>query len=351
MRAVAGHVRSLETTEPVQQNGETRMRPFRAAVLAAAFLAPLSGLIAQAATDFPTRPIRLVVGFAPGGATDTLARLLTGPLTAEIGQTIYVDNLAGASGYLAWKAVASAPPDGHTLLLAENAIVIRPAFKDQTPPFDPVTQLESVATVAYSPLALCVANRVPANNVQELIALSRRAPKKLDYASAGVGSVAQLVWEAVKDGAGIEAVDVPYRGGGPAMTDIVAGQVDIIMASASVAKPYVESKMIKCFAVTGRARSPALPQLPTLDEAGIKHAEVDLRFWFGVLGPKGLPDDVKTKLEKAIDQAIHAPVLRERLDALDITPDFAPGATLQARLRSEIRNWQAFVEAKGITWH
>src|SRR5262249_52906474 len=145
--------------------------------------------------------------------------------------------------------------------------------------------------------------------------------------------------------------DVPYRGGGPAMTDIVAGQVDIIMASTSVAKPYVASKMIKCFTVTGRARSPALPQLPTLEEAGVKHADVDLRFWFGVLGPNGLPDEVKAKLEKAIDQAIHSPALRERLDALDITPDFAPAATLRARLRSEVQNWRDFVEAKGLTWH
>jgi tripartite-type tricarboxylate transporter receptor subunit TctC len=162
--------------------------------------------------------------------------------------------------------------------------------------------------------------------------------------------VAQLVWEAVKDGARIEAVDVPYRGGGPAMTDIVAGQVDIIMASTQVAKPYTDGKLIKCLAVTGRARSPALPQLPTLAEAGVKHADVDLRFWFAVLGPKGLPDDVKGKLENAIKQALQSPALRERLDALDITPDFAGGPTLQARLVSEIRNWKDFIEAKGIKW-
>jgi tripartite-type tricarboxylate transporter receptor subunit TctC len=326
------------------------MRPYLAALMTGAFFGPLNGLIAHAASDYPTRPIRLLVGFAPGGATDTLARLMTGVLSTEVGQTIYVDNLAGASGYLAWKTVAGSAPDGHTLLLAENAIAIRPGFKDQTPPFDPVTQLDSIASVAYSPLALCVSNRVPAASVRELIELSRSAQKKLDYASAGVGSVAQLVWEAVKDGARIEAVDVPYRGGGPAMTDIVAGQVDIIMASTSVAKPYVDSKLIKCLAVTGRARSPALPQLPTLEESGVKHADVDLRFWFGVLGPKGLPEDVKTKLEKAIEHAIGSPTLRERLDALDITPDFAPGTTLQTRLQSEIKNWKAFIEAKGIRW-
>ena len=148
----------------------------------------------------------------------------------------------------------------------------------------------------------------------------------------------------------IEAVDVPYRGGGPAMTDIVAGQVDIIMASTSVARPYVDSKLIKCFAVTGRTHSPALPQLPTLEEAGVKHADLDLRFWFGVLGPKALPDDVKTKLEKAVEHAIQSPALRERLDTLDITPDYAPGTVLQSRLQSEIKNWKTFIDAKGIKW-
>jgi len=326
------------------------MRPTLAALTAGAVFGSLCGLLAQAASEYPTRPIRMVVAFAPGGATDTLARLMAGPLTSELGQPVYVDNIAGASGYLGWKTVAGSVPDGHTLLMSENAIVIRPAFKDQTPAFDPLTQLDSVALVAYSPLALCSSSRVPANDVTELIELSKHAQKKLDYASAGVGSVAQLVWEAVKDGAKIEAVDVPYRGGGPAMTDIVSGQVDIIMASTSVARPYVDSKMIKCFAVTGRTRSPALPQLPTLEEAGVKSADVDLRFWFGVLGPKGLPDDVRTRLETAVEHAIQSPTLRERLDALDITPDYAPGAMLQSRLQSEIKNWTNFVEAKGIKW-
>ena len=189
---------------------------------------------AQVATDYPTRPIRLVVGFAPGGATDTLARLLTGALGAELGQSIYVENIAGASGLLGWRNVAGSTPDGYSLLMAENAVAIRPGFKDMTPTFDPVTQLDAVASVAHSPLALCVADNVPVSNVKELIALSRKSEKKLNFASAGNGSVAQLVWEVIKDGAKIDAVDVPYRGGGPAMAAIIAGQVEIITASSQV---------------------------------------------------------------------------------------------------------------------
>ena len=324
------------------------MRRLLSGLIAGAVLTAPVVSLAQSTADFPNRPIRLVVGFAPGGATDTLARLLTGPLGQELGQSIYVENIAGASGLLGWRNIASSTPDGYSLLMAENAVAIRPGFKDMTPTFDPVTQLDAVAAVAHSPLALCVAGNVPANNVKELVALSRKTEKKLNYASAGTGSVAQLVWEAVKDGAKIEAVDVPYRGGGPAMAAIIAGQVDMIMASSQVAKPLVEDKRIKALAVTGKQRSPALPGVPTLAEAGIKTADVDLQFWFGVFGPKGMPADVKTKLEKAIAKALQSPALRERLAALDITPEFGPGATLETQLKNEIKNWQTFIEAKGL---
>jgi len=325
------------------------MRRFLSVLIAGAVLSAPDVSHAQSTADFPNRPIRLVVGFAPGGATDTLARLLTGALGQELGQTIYVENIAGASGLLGWRNVAAATPDGYTLLMAENAVAIRPGFKDMTPTFDPVTQLDAVASVAHSPLALCVAGNVPANNLKELVALSKSTQKKLNYASAGTSSVATLVWEVVKDGAKIEAINVPYRGGGPAMAAIIAGQVDIIMASSQVAKPLVEDKRIKAFAVTGKQRSPALPEVPTLAELGVKHADVDLQFWFGVFGPKGMPDAVKGKLEKAIQKALQSPAVRERLAALDITPEFGPGAALQTRLQNEIKNWQTFIEAKGLT--
>lgn len=323
------------------------MRQLFATLLAGAVLIVPVVSRAQSTTDYPNRPIRLVVGFAPGGATDTLARLLTGALGQELGQTIYVENIAGASGYIAWRNVAASAPDGYTLLMAENAVAIRPGFKDMTPTFDPVTELDAVASVAHSPLALCVADAVPVNSVKELIAYSHSG-KALNYASAGTGSVAQLVWEVVKEGAKIDALSVPYRGGGPAMAAIIAGQVDVIMASSQVAKPLVEDKRIKALAVTGKERSPALPDVPTLTEAGVTHADVDLQFWFGVFGPKGMPADVKTKLEKAVQKALESPAVGERLAALDIKPEFGPAAALQTRLQNEIKNWTTFIEAKGL---
>ncbi len=309
-----------------------------------------TAVIASAVADnqYPSRPIRLVIGFGPGGATDTFARILSGPLAKELGQTIYVENVAGASGYIAWQKVAQSAPDGYTLMMAENALVIRSGFKDIEPQFDPVSQFTPVALAATSPLAICVADSVPANNMNELIALSNSSSKKLTFASAGVTSVSQLVWDVVRDGAHIDSMDIPYRGGGPAMADLIAGHVDMTLPSSQVAKPLVETKRIKCLAVTGKTRSPALPEIPTVDESGIKHADVDLRFWFAVFGPQGLPQPISARLQKAIQTALQEPELKKRLESLDITPEFAPGADLQKLVVRDIKNWTAFIQSKGL---
>jgi tripartite-type tricarboxylate transporter receptor subunit TctC len=293
--------------------------------------------------------VRLVVGFGPGGATDTFTRILSGPLSQALGQTVFVENIAGASGYIGWRTVAAATPDGYTLMMAENALVIRAGFKDIKPAFDPSTEFEPVAFVATSPLAVCVGKSVAANNMKELVALSHSATaKKLTNASAGVTSVSQLVFEAVRDATKLDVLDVPYRGGGPAMADLIAGHVDINLASSQVAKPLMESNQIKCLAVTSKQRSPALPTVPSLAEQGIKHADVDLRFWFSIFGPKGLPADVTEKLQKAIQTALADPALSERLKGLDITPEYGNGSVLKARVLNDVRNWTNFIEAKGL---
>lgn len=325
------------------------MRRLVSVLLACVVLSIPAVSTVQAAPDFPTRPVRLVVGFGAGGATDTFTRILSGPLSQTLGQTVFVENIAGASGYIGWRTVASATPDGYTLMMAENALVIRPGFKDIKPAFDPSTEFEPVAFVATSPLAVCVSNSVPANTMKELVELSHKpGAKKLTNASAGVTSVSQLVFEVIRDATKLDILDVPYRGGGPAMADLIAGHVDINVASSQVAKPLVESKQIKCLAVTSKKRSPALPDVPTLEESGIKHADVDLRFWFSVFGPKGLPADVVEKLQKSIQAALADPALSERLKGLDITPEFGGAPVLQTRVISDVKNWGAFIEAKGL---
>jgi tripartite-type tricarboxylate transporter receptor subunit TctC len=304
---------------------------------------------AQNPSSYPDRPIRLVVAFPPGGATDTLARQVTQELGEALGQSVVIENKPGAGGYIAWNYVATSDPDGYTLLMAENAIGISQAlYKKTSSSFDPVTQYDAIATVATSPLVLAVANNVQANSVAELVAYSRTVPQKINYASAGIGSVAHLTFEVVKAATGMEAVHVPYKGGGPAMNDVIAGHVAINMASIQVAKGLVEAGKIKGLAVTSSERSPVLPNVPTLKEAGVKTADVDLRFWFGIFAPRGIPDVVRAKLDKAVSTTLSNPLVRERLAKLDIEPAYAPGNVLKTKLENEIANWTKFIDAHGI---
>ncbi len=186
-----------------------------------------AGLAQAQTSSYPDRPIRLIVAFVPGGATDTMMRQISEDLGKALGQTVMVENRPGANGYLAWNHVASADPDGYTLLLAENALGISQAlYKKSKSPFDPLTQYDAVAGLATSPSALILAHNVPAKTVAELIAYSKTVPQKMNYASAGVGSVAHLMFEVFRDGIGMEAVHVPYKGGGQAINDVIGGQID-----------------------------------------------------------------------------------------------------------------------------
>jgi tripartite-type tricarboxylate transporter receptor subunit TctC len=316
------------------------------AALLAASLLPAH---AQAPSSYPDRPIRLVVAFVAGGATDTLARQISNDLKEALGQAVVVENRPGANGYLAWTHVASAEPDGYTLLLAENALAISQALhKKATSSFDPLTQYDAIAAVATSPSAIVLANNVPASNIAELVAHSRTVPQKMNFASAGVGSVSHLTFEVFKEGVGIEAIHIPYKGGGQSIGDVIAGHVPMASTSVQVAKSLVEGGKIKAIAVTSAARSPALPNVPSLREAGVKTADVELGFWYGIFGPKGMPDAVRAKLEQAVATVTSDARVRERTAKLDITPGFAPSAVLRAKLETEIRNWTTFIDAKGI---
>jgi len=302
------------------------------------------------AQTYPSRPVRLVVAFVPGGATDTLARQISNDLKEALGESVVIENRPGAGGYLAWSHVAAAEPDGHTLLLAENALGMSQAlYRKTSSNFDPLTQYDPVAGIATSPSALIVAPHVPANTVAELVAYSRTVKGKMNYASAGVGSVSHLNFEVFKDAVGMEAIHIPYKGGGQAIADIVAGHVPMTITSVQATKSLVESGKLKALAVTSLTRSPAMPSVPTMQEAGVKKtADVELRFWFGIFGPKGIPDAVKAKLESVFSAVMADQRLRDRLANLDITPDFSSGPALRARLENEIRSWTKFVDEKGI---
>ncbi len=319
---------------------------FRWCALACALLAASS---AQA-QSYPDRPIHLIIAFVPGGATDTMARQIQQDLSEALGQPVVVENRPGGSGYIAWNYVANARPDGYTLLMAENALAISQGlFMQQSSTFDPIKQYDPIAHVASSPLALVVANRVKANSVAELIALAHAmAPQKMNYASAGIGSVAHLAFEVFRDGAGIEAIHIPYKGGGAAIADILGGQVEMHMASIQVAAGMAKAGKLKALAVTSKTRSPTLPDVPTLAEAGVKTADVDLSFWYAIFGPRRMPAEVKAKLAKAVEKVMSDPKVRERLAKLDIEPAYAGADVLERKLQSEIANWTKFIDAKGI---
>jgi tripartite-type tricarboxylate transporter receptor subunit TctC len=318
----------------------------RCCILVVAALAAQSAL---AQSSYPDKPIHLVVAFVPGGATDTLARQLQNDLQAALGQPIVIDNRPGAGGYLAWNHVASSEPDGYTLLLAENALAISQAlYKKSKSSFDPLTQYDAITGVAVSPSALVVANGIPAKTVSELVAYSKTVPQKMNFASAGIGSVSHLNFEVFMDKTGMQAVHVPYKGGGQAIQDVIAGHVPMTISSVQATKGLVESGKVRALAVTSPARSPALPNVPTMQEAGVPKADVELRFWFAIFGPKGLPDAVKTKVAQAVGKVMGDHAVTQRLAKLDITPAALPGPEMQQKLDSEINNWTRFIDAKGI---
>ena len=327
------------------------MKPARRRFLhlaAGAVALPALSRIASAQA-YPVRPVRLVIAFVAGGATDTLARLISNDLGQVLGQNIVVENRPGANGYLAWNHVATAEPDGYTLLLAENALAISQAlYKRTVSSFDPLTQYDAIASIATSPSALIVSKNIPATTVDELVAYSRTVPGKMNYASAGVGSVSHLNFEVFKDAVGMDAIHIPYKGGGQAIADVLAGHVPMTITSVQATKSLVEAGQIKALAVTSAQRSPAMPSVPTMREAGVKPADVELRFWFGLFGPKNIPEAVRGKLEKAIATITSDAKLRERLAVVDITPDFVPAPVLRTKLESEIKNWTKFIDAKGI---
>ena len=305
---------------------------------------------AQAQSTYPDRPIRFVVAFPPGGATDTFFRQISNDLQTALGQTVVIENRGGAGGYVGWQYVASSPPDGYTVLVAENALAINPAlFKKHPSGFDPLRDYDAVAAMGSTPLVWTVANNVPANNFKEFVAWSKTVPDKFNYGSAGLGSVSHLSAEVIIDGAGMQAVHVPFKGGGPAAAAVAGGQVSVVVSALPVAKAQAEGKLNKAMAVTSEKRAPSMPDVPTLKgDLGVTHADVALEFWWGLFVAKGTPEPIKAKLEKAMKETMENPAVRARLAKVDTDPSFAPGPVLKVKLENEIKNWSKFIDAKGI---
>jgi tripartite-type tricarboxylate transporter receptor subunit TctC len=245
--------------------------------------------------------------------------------------------------------VAASPADGYTVLVGENAIGINQAlFKKHPSGFNPLKDYDAVGAMASVPVVWTVANNVPANNFPDFVKWSKTVPGHFNYGHAGPGSVSHLIPEVILDATGMQAGPVPFKGGGPAAQAVAGGFVSVVVSSLAVAKPLIEGKLVKGLLVTSPKRSPALPDVPTLKELNLKTADVDLEFWWGLFVPKGTPEPIRAKIEKALQTTMMNPAVRARLAKVDTDPSFAPGPALRVKLEKEITNWSKFIDAKGI---
>ena len=301
-------------------------------------------LLAQAA--FPEKAITLIVPYPPGGATDILARKLAGPLGQRLGQTVIVENKAGAGTAIGATAVAKSAPDGYTLLISSNTTFTVNAALKKNLPYDPQKDFESIGLIGSSPLVLLAHPKVPANNVKELLALAKGEPKGLNFGSFGVGTSAHLAGEMFKVMTGANMVHVAYRGSAPAMTDLIGGQIPLSFDTSVAAMPQMATGKVKAIAVTTRQRSPQMPQVPTVAEAGFP--DYEMVPWIGFVGRRGLPAEVSGKLSKALKDSLNDPVVKAELQKVGLDVLFQPGSVYDNKVAQELPLLRAYVHRANI---
>jgi len=310
----------------------------------AAALVPI-GRTASAET-WPTRPVRLVVPSSAGaGVTDIMARVLSAPLSAAFGQQVVVDNRPGASGILGAEVVAKSPADGYTLLIANVSLIVNPYLYAKMP-YDPLTDFVPVTMVNTAPQQLVVHPAVPANTVAELVAYAKARPGQLNYGSGGLGSTPFLAAELFKSITGIDVVHVPYKGGGPAVTELVGGQLTFMIENVPGTMPFVKSGKLRALAITGAQRSPIAPELPTMIEAGVPGYEMSA--WNAIFAPKGTPPEIVTRLHAELSKVLHAPEMKEQCATLGAEPIGNAPDELAAFLKADKARWGKIIQEKGI---
>jgi tripartite-type tricarboxylate transporter receptor subunit TctC len=293
---------------------------------------------------YPSKPVRFVVGFAAGGATDVAARLVAQKLAERLGQPVIVENRPGADTIIAAESVAKATPDGHTLLfLTFSTMTILPHARKSLP-YDPFKDFVHVAQIAYVPYALAVNPSVPAASVAELVALARSKPGQLTYASASEGGY--ITAEMFKAATGTVITQVPYKGSGPATTDLLSGQVNMMFSLFASIVPYFKSQKLKPLAVTGEKRSPALPDVPTMSEAGVKGFEASSSF--GISAPRATPPAVVKRLSSELAAVLQMPDLVEKMLAQGVEPRFGTPEQFTALLRAESEKYRGVLQRIGF---
>jgi tripartite-type tricarboxylate transporter receptor subunit TctC len=315
-------------------------------VAAAMAFASLLPFAAFAVETYPSKPVHLIVAFAPGGATDILARLLANELSKSLGQSFVVENKSGGGGNIGTEAVVRAEPDGYTLHFgAAGNITINPSlFSGMT--FDPAVDLAPIAPMASTMNLLVVHPSVKATTVKELIALAKTNPGKMTFASSGNGGTIHLSGELFKMTAGVDILHVPYRGSGPAMIDLVGGRTDMMFDNLPSALPHVQAGKLRALAVTGAQRSSALPNVPTMAEAGLPGYEATT--WFGVFAPARTPQPIIDRLNKAINEALQKPAVVEAIGKMGGEPMRMTPAEFKQLIGADTEKWRKVVKTANV---
>lgn len=318
-------------------------RLWSAGMFALAWVVPLASH--AGATEYPTRPVRLIVPFAPGGGADTLARIITPKLTQSMGQQWVVDNRAGAGGNIGAELVARAAPDGHTVFMGFNTVLtVNPTLYKLS--FSIEKDLQPVTLLATAQYLLVLHPSVPATSVKELIEVAKQKPGGLSYASSGVGSPLHLAAELFSTRAGVKMVHIPYKGGGPAAASVLAGESHVIFGSVASSLPHVKSGRLKAIATTGSQRSKVAPNLPTMAEAGMPGVEVTS--WYAFMVPAATPPAVVTRIHAEAVKALGMADVQQAMARQGLDPQTSTPQELGARIRSETKIWADVIRSAGI---
>jgi len=309
---------------------------------ALAYLLCIAPALAQ---SWPAKPIHLLVPFAAGGTVDIVARLLGQRLGAELGQPLVIENKAGAGGTIAANQVSKALPDGYTLMMMHQGLAFNASLYAKLP-YDTLRDLASVAYVGATPNALVVTNALPVSTPQEFLAYARANPGKLSYGSGGMGSAGHLSVELLQSLAGIKLTHVPYKGSGPALTDLMSGEIQAMLLTMPAVMPFLKSGKLRAIATSGAARSPALPALPTLEESGV--AGYEYAPWYGMFGPAALPGPLVARLNQATNRIIQEPAVRDQFARQGLEVRTMTSEQFAAILRSDVAKWGKIIRDIGV---
>lgn len=298
------------------------------------------------AQTYPSKPIKMIVPYPPGGPTDVQARVVALKLGELLGEPVVIDNRGGAGGMLGSKIVAQAAPDGYTLLMGASGPHALGPLMAKEPPYDPVKDFTPISLVSYSPLMLVVNQKIPVKSVKELIEYAKQKPGSLNYGSFGSGTMAHLAGELFNSMAGVKTTHVPYKGSAPAMVALLAGEIDLMFDTVITALPHVRAGKLQALAVTKSSRSVAAPEVPTVAEAALPGYEAVS--WIGLMGPAGMPKDVVERLSSTMVKTLADPSVRERLQQAGAEPVGSDSATFAAQMKSELARWEPVVKAAGL---